>query len=255
MYHNIHSDFILTPILNILEESVNACCGIGEGIETQPLCEYIMQSTFLKMTGASEQKMKCICWNLATNDFRYRYDYLGGYKNYGECSDYKSKDKVYSDIIGQIGKFEDTFDAKNFITNKKVFLSKIKERICDCINNTPMEIWQQSDYMFFMENLGNMLPNQICCDNGNGKKGKSNDNSHLFGGELKNDYDLVVYYHRNRCAHNLTSYQENLPSLRELVKEEYRYENYFYRYYILVVLDEIFMLLFKKYMAVYEVKW
>ena len=107
-----------------------------------------------------------------------------------------------------------------------------------------MEIWQQSDYVFFREKVENILPNQICCDN-----------IHLFGGELKNDYDLVVYHHRNKCAHNLTSYQENLPSLRELVKEEYRYENYFYRYYILAVIDEIFMLLFKKYMAVYEVKW
>ena len=48
-----HTKFILTPIFEILKDCVNATKGIGIGIETYPLCEYIMQTTFLKMTGAS----------------------------------------------------------------------------------------------------------------------------------------------------------------------------------------------------------
>jgi hypothetical protein len=41
-----------------------------------------MQSIFIKMTGFQEQKLKCIVWELATDDYEYRYhkltDKLGG---------------------------------------------------------------------------------------------------------------------------------------------------------------------------------
>ena len=67
---NNHTEFILSPITGILKDVVSASTGIGSGIETYPLCDYIMQSVFLKMTGFQEQKMKCICWELATNDYR-----------------------------------------------------------------------------------------------------------------------------------------------------------------------------------------
>ena len=96
-----HNEFIQTPIFNILQECVLACNGLDDNIETQPLHEYIMQSVFLKMTGASEQKLKCICWEMATEDYEYRYDFLNN-KKYGECSSYDEKSKIYKDIIGQI---------------------------------------------------------------------------------------------------------------------------------------------------------
>ena len=86
-----HAKFILTPIFEILKDCVNATKGIGIGIETYPLCEYIMQTTFLKMTGASEQKLKCILWEIATNDFHFRYEFLK--TSYGECSNIKEKNR------------------------------------------------------------------------------------------------------------------------------------------------------------------
>ena len=78
MQNNEQGKFILTPIADILQETVNACKGIGQGIETQSLGEYVLQTTFLKMTGAQEQKLKCICWEMATIDYRYRYQFLEG---------------------------------------------------------------------------------------------------------------------------------------------------------------------------------
>ena len=105
MYKSKHYNFITTPIFNILEESVIACRDIGDGIETQTISEYILQTTFLKMTGASEQKLKCICWELATNDYEYRYQYLN--KDYVECSKYKDKNAIYKDLIEEIRKLED----------------------------------------------------------------------------------------------------------------------------------------------------
>ena len=69
---------------------IPANAGIGNGIETYPLGDYIMQSVFLKMTGFQEQKMKCICWELASNDYEYRY-YRFTQNKLGECSNYKEK--------------------------------------------------------------------------------------------------------------------------------------------------------------------
>lgn len=68
---NKHKDFILSPIINILQEVASANYGIANGIETYPLSEHVMQSVFLRMTGFQEQKMKSICWELATNDYEY----------------------------------------------------------------------------------------------------------------------------------------------------------------------------------------
>ena len=67
-----HKNFILSSISDVLNDAVSASAGVNSGIETYPLCDYIMQSVFLKMTGFQEQKMKCICWELATNDYEYR---------------------------------------------------------------------------------------------------------------------------------------------------------------------------------------
>ena len=69
MYISQHSEFILTPLIKILIDGVSACHAIGDGMDSYPMGEYLMQSLFLKMTGAQEQKMKCICWDLATTDY------------------------------------------------------------------------------------------------------------------------------------------------------------------------------------------
>ena len=79
-----HTKFIFTPVSEILKDCVNATKGLSMGVETYPLCDYIMQTTFLKMTGASEQKLKCILWEIATNDFEFRYDFLSSKTSY--CS-------------------------------------------------------------------------------------------------------------------------------------------------------------------------
>ena len=61
MYISQHSDFILSPLIKILKDGIAASRATGDGIDSYPMGEYLMQSLFLKMTGAQEQKMKCIC--------------------------------------------------------------------------------------------------------------------------------------------------------------------------------------------------
>lgn len=76
------------------------------------------------------------------------------------------------------------------------------------------------------------------------------DGDTLLGSELQDLYTNYVYAQRNRCAHNLVSYQNNLPSLKTLTDKTNMYNNYYLHFSILILLDEIFVRLYKKYQAV-----
>ncbi len=298
MQNNNHTTFIMTPLLKILKETVTACVGIGTGVETQSISEYVLQTTFLKMTGASEQKLKCICWEIATYDYDYRYRYLK--KNYGECSSYEDKNFIYKDLIDAIKKINDSFSvssifkdiditdkisdyidnilikqaiknqekksgkpmseenkAKMKVGMKKHYMLKgicqdgidtiqrtclierVNKELISNINTSLLIVWKQHDYLFYEKNWRNMFQPQYAM-------------SELFDANLQNRYKNIVYTHRNRCAHNLLSYQNNLPTLKTLANEEYDYENYFFRFAILILIDEIFMRLYKEYLQSLE---
>ena len=102
---SVHCDFILTPLFEILADGLAGLNALGDGVEIVPLLDYYMPSIFLKMTGALEQKMKCICWDLASNDYDYRNTYLRDkLRTYGECSTYDSKLGIYGDLIDVISR-------------------------------------------------------------------------------------------------------------------------------------------------------
>lgn len=283
----------MTPIASILRDTVTACNGIGNGIETQSLAEYVLQTTFLKMTGAQEQKLKCICWEMATNDFDYRYHYLK--KDYGECSSYSDKNSIYRDLVEMIVKYDATFSVaelfsdvdisskENVLIDKKIkdaqktqekqkgrklndaevqsLTNKIKaarakngiceedrakysrivlfesmqELVEEIIGGTMVSQWEQHNYQNYIDNWKSLASEHFAVGNT------------LMEKDYQNFYTNVVYKHRNRCAHNLLSFQNNLPTLKTLVGEEYVYDNYYYRFSFLLLLDDIFMRLYKAY--------
>ena len=293
MQHSIHSKFILTPIIGTLKDAVNACAGIGNGIETQSLGEYVLQTTFLKMTGTSEQKLKCICWEMATNDYDYRYRYLK--KNYGECSSYSDKCSIYKDMLDMIRKLDASINVdllfddvdisskeEDLINNKILEMQKLQElnknrklteeeienlskgmkahyakkglsdkekahfsRIVlfesiqdemeKIIGNTLLAQWEQHSYINYSQKW-KTLSNYSFAEGDN-----------LLVKELQDFYTDIVYAHRNRCAHNLGSYQNNLPTLKTLENEKFVFDNYYFRFSILILLDEIFIRLYKMY--------
>ena len=293
MQNSIHSKFILTPIVGILHDAVNACAGIGNGVETLPLGEYVLQTTFLKMTGASEQKLKCICWEMATDDYEYRYRYLK--KNYGECSSYADKSSIYKDIVERIAKIDNSFrvarilDDVDVTSKEKVFLEQkidkaienekkkkngkfteddanklrkgmtanlakqglcemerlnlgrivlledIQKEIDEVIGSSIVAQWEHKNYNEYKRMWGDMTEYVYV------------DGDILFGKELQTLYTDYVYAQRNRCAHNLVSYQNNLPTIKTLVDKNNIYNNYYLHFSILVLLDEIFVRLYKAY--------
>lgn len=295
MQNSSQRKFILTPIASILRDTVTACNGVGHGIETQSLGEYVLQTTFLKITGASEQKLKCICWEMATNDYDYRYQYLK--KNYGECSSYADKSSIYRDLVEMIVKLEPGFSVaglfddvdisakENELIEKKIIDTRKKQEakkgrklddveaqkladgmrahwakngICEkerasfsrialfesiqdllegIVGSTMVALWEQHNYLYYIANWKGLA------------SGRFASGDVLLDKDYQDLFTNVVYKHRNRCAHNLASFQSNLPTLKTLTEEGFVYDNYYYRFSILMLLDEVFMRLYKAYVA------
>lgn len=243
MIESIHSRFISAPISNILEEAIRACSTLDTGIENQPLSEYILQTTFLKMTGASEQKLKCICWEMASRDYEYRYQYL---KNtHGECSSYVDKNAIYKELIERIKNVNSSFQPSKLFDNtqKPILIQDCKKELYNLLTDSCVETWVERGIHLSKTNPNNdyIAANQLKLDEKN-----------IFDSSLIDLYTTIVYRHRNRCAHNLKSYQNNLPTLKTLENQSYIFENYFYRYLLLIVLDKIFIKLYEEYMRLLE---
>ena len=225
-----HDKFILAPMSKILREVVLASAGIGSGIETYPLCDYIMQSVFLKMTGYQEQKMKCIAWEIATNDFEYRRRLLNDEDKLGEYSEYKAKNKIYKSLCKQV---------EGFSPNCKAL--EIKERVkqnsfdlvIDVFGGTNLAVWKNEMFNEFSRSKV-IRDNQYLME------------TELLESILIEEYK-TLYNQRNRIAHNTVSYQQNLPDFSVLREEKDCSRNYFLWFSILLLIDNIFIEVYKVY--------
>ena len=69
----------------------------------------------------------------------------------------------------------------------------------------------------------------------------------FLGSGLQMFYKQLVFEQRNRIAHNTASCLKDIPTLDTLADKGYVYKNYFFRFAILLVIDEVFTLMFKRY--------
>ena len=112
-----HIQFILRPETAIIKEAFRSLDATNGGIETYPISDYLLHSLFLRLTGAQEQKLKCICCEMACRDYEYRYERYER-KPYGECSSYDDKCMVYNDLLNEIKKLDETFDITDAIRDE-----------------------------------------------------------------------------------------------------------------------------------------
>lgn len=240
-----HQKFITTYLYKLIEETSNDCSSVGSGISSFPLCEYVMQTTFLKLTGASEQKLKCILWDLATDDYDFRYSFLK--ENYGECSDYKSKKTVFKNLIDCMKKIDFNFEITDVI--KSEILENTKNKCNTIFSKSLFKEWLPREYIEYRNFMESISSNQILTNNNDSYElfaKKNNLSKNEKQNNLKDAFD-AMYSHRNRCAHNLLSYQDNLPSFNKMNSESYKYENWFIRFFVLCLLDEVFIYFYKIY--------
>lgn len=230
-----HTDFILTPINTILDEAVYATARIGTGIETYTLSDYIMQSIFLKMTGFQEQKMKCIAWEMGTNDNEYRRRLLNNEDNLGEYSTYKAKNKIYTKLIELIKGSSTDFSIDNDIDRSSI-LNNTMQIIRSSFADSVFSTWNQKGFDYICNSNNVITIDQLLPIDG----------KNLFQNILINKYD-ALWKQRNRLAHNTASYQQNLPTLKTLLNEDDESRNYFVWFSILIIIDSIFIELYKIY--------
>lgn len=233
-----HSQFILTPISAIIEDTNRACISLGNGIEIHPMASYIMQTTFLRMTGASEQKLKCICWEIATFDYEFRYEMFQ--TPLGECSNYKDKNSVFSHICKSLKRHD-----VSLLFDDAAKLSLIKDAtkgLKKYLETSPLSIIFEKEFVEFKDYCSsNPIKKTFFCNINRDK------NISFLESDLKDYYDDYVYRQRNRYAHNLTSYQMNVPSFSQLVKTESEKNNHFRMMSLLILIDGIFIKLFEKF--------
>lgn len=263
-----HDEFIFTSISTVMDEAVLASSRIGGGIETYPLSEYIMQSLFLKMTGFQEQKMKCLAWEMATHDFEYRRILLSGKDNLGEYSSYKAKNAIYKRLNEIISSLKLGFDANDFFDKQRIIEFTI-DSITAIFDESNLVIWAQSSFDYFKGNQilkddqflvnNNVLfkpaptnkPSEIETQGINERKRQELEKKIQTYKEsvhfnLSEKYK-ILYNQRNRFAHNTLSYQQNLPTLKTLEKENDESRNYFVWFAILLLIDRIFIEQYSEY--------
>lgn len=217
-------------------------------METYPLCEYVMQSIFLRMTGFNEQKLKCILWELATNDYEFRYKFLKS--DYGECSSYNEKESVFKNLYNAIQKKNCDFTLVDIKNN---LIKGVHDAFFKRFEGSVFIKWLPKDYEDCKSVVSLFSDKQFLVENK--KSGSASISFFIRRDSLQGDdknNNLMdafehLYKHRNRCAHNLASYQDNLPKLAIIGSEDDKYENWFVRFFVMTVIDDIFVRLYQKY--------
>lgn len=244
-YPQSHIPFILKPATDTVKEALGALNATNGGIETYPLCSYILQSLFLKLTGSQEQKLKCICWEMASRDYEYRYERFEK-KRYSECSDYSDKNMVYNDIINLIKKQDDTFvvdDAikDDIINDWRITTTRLFEK-GQVFNSFKRQYDEFNKLMADVNKRWIMEGTQLLTNKNNIPAAET---VATCGLGLQEIFVKYVYTERNKCAHNTRSYQHNLPSLKGMMADDYKLQNYFLFISMMLLLDIIYVKLFE----------
>jgi hypothetical protein len=256
MIRDEHIRFIESKLSELMHEIVVTINLLGDGLEFYAASEYMLQSLLLRMTGAQEQKMKCICWELATDDLTYRYKRYYQKWELGECSTLVHKTAVFGDLLNGILAKEPTYKLFPNSNDKILICDHILMEMNGAFQNTNIAKVYKTKYEEFLTIWGNLSASNITCGSPNemfhaGRK------ENTFYNLRDEEYLYVIYklmyQARNRYAHNAVSYQLNLPRFYEINDDMYqKFNNIFLFYAELLLIDEIFRTLFEKYKSVVE---
>ncbi len=249
MNRDEHLTFIRTSLAKIMRDVAASASLLGDGMEFYAVQGNILQSLFLQMTGAQEQKMKCICWELATNDLKYRYErYYKGW-SLSECSSFKSKNIVFKDLMKAIRKYSSSFVLYADDAAKDTLRDGVLQTVKDVFVGTNIHRLYYKKFNEFCATFGslrasNIYPDKYQLIKTGDKEAPLNVNS---DNELYAVYHLL-YTHRNSCAHNASSYQLNIPVFQDLNNIVYqKYNNIFLFFATLLLIDEMFRKAFARY--------
>lgn len=189
-----HKKFILTPLSSLIEQTLQPLDLYKGQICNYIMKEYVLQTLFMKLTGCMEQKAKCILWDIATHDFEYRRDFLRENSKQGEYSEYKSKNYVYTTLVDHGGIIDDQ-RKRELLTQLEYFKDNILEE-------SILKVWLPRE-------LRDLKIKELFAI----KRWAGNS---LLGSSLNDEEYKSLYTHRNRCAHNVLSYQGNVMNPQKI---------------------------------------
>lgn len=236
-----HETFILKPMSSVVEEAVLSVAGMGASMESYPSCSYIRDALMLRLTGFQEQKLKCIMWEMATDDYEFRYRYVLQ-KSLGECSNAGDKQDIFKHIIGQIREKAPNYSLSDDLRDDVV--NNVKNVMETAFNGTMLKSGSDREFRDYLDISRDLTRESFGVDR------------KLFCGTVgglnaQDFYANYLYRQRNRLAHNAASYQENIPGFAVLADPNDRLRNYFLFYAYLMMMDGVFVEAFKKYLTVY----
>ena len=247
-----YSKFILTPITTILDEAISIVSAIEWNMKSFSLAEYVLHSLFLKMTGAQEQKFKCLIWEIGTENLEFRNKQIYDKKwEYGECSKLDVKNQIITELYMCV-KDNQWNKEQNIITenDRAEIYNNAKQAVISLYEKALKYSVFQKEYNDFINTWGNTLPIDTYLleedfklipvkKKDNISKSKSRDLV-SFVDVYKNLYD-----YRNFCAHNFKIFQTNCYSFDKMRKKENITNNYFFYFALLIVIDSFVMFLYQ----------
>jgi hypothetical protein len=216
-----HKDFILTPLSSLIEQTLRPLDLYKGQICNYIMKEYVLQTLFMKLTGCMEQKAKCILWDIATHDFEYRRDFLRDNSKQGEYSKYDSKNYVYRTLVNHGGIIDDQ--------KKGELLTQLKDFKKDILVESILKVWLPRE-------LRDLKIKELFAI-----KRWAGDS--LLESPLNDTIYESLYKHRNRCAHNVLSYQGNVMNPQKI--KEVGDASYATWFTLLVLMDMIYMDLYE----------
>jgi hypothetical protein len=229
----MHDDFILTPLSEIVNEAIISCSGLGfSGIK---LRDYVRHALLLRLTGALEQKCKCISWEIATYDFIYRYENFEKNSQLG-YSGYQEKSKLAKYM------FEKIHDVEYSSIIQKCFC-ECKKYFDDSIFPSDFADWFGRDSKSIADSVVE-LQKVLVVDTTSGKKMKK---TLLREDNNQNALYEKIYRTRNSYAHNTKCYQAEKTSFADLSSLELTFSNNCLAWFFtLLYIDLVFIESYKK---------
>lgn len=245
-----HQEFITSSVTDVFREASAALSSIDDGMMMLKASDYILQTAFMKMTGFLEQKMKCICWEIASQSYEYRHGVFFKERICG-FSSYREKKAVLNDLIRELRRCNEGFEIDK--PKKQEMILRMEDDM-DSFYKVPCipKIYARQ-CAITKELIKNIKPDDILPGANKGDITKTE----LFGGQVKGNgqgiitkngrvdlqyaYEEIVYKHRNRCAHNTICYQRNNPLIDVVSSADFPFHNYLVRFAILDLIDVIFI--------------
>lgn len=212
-----HKEFILTPLSSLIEQTLQPLDLYKGQICNYIMKEYVLQTLFMKLTGCMEQKAKCILWDIATHDFEYRRDFLRNNSSQGEYSKYESKNYVYKTLVNHGGIIDNQ--------RKVELLNQLKSFKDNILEKSILKVWLPRE-------LRDLKIKELFAI-----KRWAGDS--LLGSPLNDKKYESLINHRNRCAHNVLSYQGNAMNPQKI--KEVGDASYATWFTLLVLMDMIYM--------------